>query len=268
MRPLHVGLAGRLATSAGFTTAVGAVLILVVVVGLWESASRAGLLPRILVPAPTAVGASLGLLVRLPRFPIDVGTTTVETLSGFAIGGLLGIGCGVAMVYVSFLRQLLQPYVVAFQVVPKVTLAPFLVTFFGFGIAPKIVMAAAMAFFPILINTVSGLDSIGEDEQLLMRSLVASRWQTFSKLAWPASLPYIFAGLKTGLTLALTGAIVAEFVSAADGLGALVMKFSSDLNVSLMFAAILVNGLFGLALYGLLELWEFRLVFWKHLRSD
>ena len=262
------GFRWLVACGARHATPFGSVLILAVALLAWEAASRAGLIPRILVPAPTAIALALRVLVGLPRFPADVWTTTLETLSGFAIGAGLGIGVGLSMVYVRFLRRLLQPYVVAFQVVPKVTLAPLFVTFFGFGLLPKVVMAVVMAFFPVLVNAVTGLESVGEDETQLMRSLVASRWQTFSKLAWPAALPYIFAGLKTGLTLALTGAIVAEFVSAADGLGALVMKFSSDLNVSLMFAAIIVNCLFGLSLYAILEFWEHRLVFWKHISGD
>jgi len=142
-------------------------------------------------------------------------------------------------------------------------LAPIFITWFGLGIESKIVMAIAISFFPVVINTVVGLESVEEHAMLLMRSLVASRRQIFWKLAWPAALPSIFAGLKTSLTLALIGALVAEFVTAKDGLGTLIITFSFELKVYLVFAVIVVVSVLGLALYGIMEYFDRKVVFWR-----
>jgi NitT/TauT family transport system permease protein len=149
---------------------------------------------------------------------------------------------------------------------PKVVLAPIFITWFGFGIESKIVMAIAISFFPVVINTVVGLESVEENAALLMRSLAASRSQVFWKLAWPTALPSIFAGLKTSLTLALIGALVAEFVTAKDGLGTLITTFSFELKVYLVFAVIIVVSLLGLVMYGLMEYLERKIVFWRRSR--
>src|SRR5207237_3770122 len=136
----------------------------------------------------------------------------------------------------------------------------------GFGMESKVVMAIAISFFPVVINTVVGLESVEENELLLMRSLVASRGQVFWKLAWPTALPSIFAGLKTSLTLALIGALVAEFVTAKEGLGTLITTFSFELKVYLVFAVIVVVSVLGLVLYGIMEVLERKIVFWRRSR--
>src|SRR6266545_4310964 len=193
---------------------------------LWEFVSRAGLVAPIILPPPTRVWDGL---VILPLF-----------------------------------KEVVYPYVVAFQVMPKVVLAPIFITWFGLGIESKIVMAIAISFFPVVINTVVGLESVEENAMLLMRSLVASRRQIFWKLAWPTALPSIFAGLKTSLTLALIGALVAEFVTAKDGLGTLIITFSFELKIYLVFAVIIVVSVLGLALYGIMEYVDRKVVFWRH----
>jgi NitT/TauT family transport system permease protein len=170
------------------------------------------------------------------------------------------------MVNVRVFKEVIYPYVVAFQVMPKVVLAPIFITWFGFGMESKVVMAIAISFFPVVINTVVGLESVQENELLLMRSLVATKSQIFWKLAWPTALPAIFAGLKTSLTLALIGALVAEFVTAKEGLGTLITTFSFELKVYLVFAVIVVVSLLGLLLYGIMEFLERRIVFWRRSR--
>jgi NitT/TauT family transport system permease protein len=236
---------------------------LVVIVAAWEVASRARILPAIVFPAPTRVWEGLILLLTAEWFPQHVWVTTVETVLGFLFGSAAAILLGILMVYNRLLRSLLQPYVVAFQVMPKVVLAPLFITWFGFGIESKIVMATTIAFFPVVINTVLGLESVDENEELFMRSLVSSKRQVFLKLAWPTALPSVFAGLKTAMTLALIGALVAEFVTAKEGLGALITTFSYELKVHLVFAAIIVVSALGLALYGLMEWLDRRIVFWR-----
>jgi NitT/TauT family transport system permease protein len=241
-------------------------LSLVVLLAVWEMVCRAGLVSPIVLPPPSRVWDGLVILFTAPWFPQHVWLTTLETLLGFLIGGVAAILLGIVMVNVRIFKEIIYPYVVAFQVMPKVVLAPIFITWFGFGIESKIVMAIAISFFPVVINTVVGLESVEENAALLMRSLAASRSQVFWKLAWPTALPSIFAGLKTSLTLALIGALVAEFVTAKDGLGTLITTFSFELKVYLVFAVIIVVSLLGLVMYGLMEYLERKIVFWRRSR--
>jgi len=238
-------------------------LSFVVVLVLWEGVSRAGWVAPIVLPPPSRVWDGLVILFTASWFPQHVWLTTAETLIGFVIGGVTAILLAIVMVNVRLFKEVVYPYVVAFQVMPKVVLAPIFITWFGFGMESKIVMAIAISFFPVVINTVVGLESVEENASLLMRSLVASRRQIFCKLAWPTALPSIFAGLKTSLTLALIGALVAEFVTAKEGLGTLITTFSFELKVYLVFAVIIVVSVLGLVLYGLMEYLDRKVVFWR-----
>ena len=238
-------------------------LSFVVLLVIWELVARAGMVSPLVLPPPSRIGYGLVILFTADWFPQHVWLTTAETLSGFLIGGVAAIALGIVMVNVRLFKEVAYPYVVAFQVMPKVVLAPIFITWFGFGIESKIVMAIAISFFPVVINTVVGLESVEENELLLMRSLVASRGQVFWKLAWPTALPSIFAGLKTSLTLALIGALVAEFVTAKEGLGTLITTFSFELKVHLVFAVIIVVSVLGLALYGIMEYLDRKVVFWR-----
>src|SRR5256886_8532065 len=202
---------------AGVFSPRGFVLILII----WEVVARGGVVSPLVRRARSRIWDGLLILFTADWFPQHVWMTTAETLIGFFIGGIAAIALGILMVNVRIFKEIIYPYVVAFQVMPKVVLAPIFITWFGFGIESKIVMAIAISFFPVVINTVVGLESVEENASLLMRSLVASRSQVFWKLAWPTALPSIFAGLKTSLTLGLIGALVAEFVTAKDGLGTL-----------------------------------------------
>lgn len=239
---------------------VSFILLLVI----WEMVSRAGLVAPIVLPPPTRIWDGLVILMTAPWFPEHVWLTTAETLIGFVVGAVAAILLAIAMVNMPLFKEVAYPYVVAFQVMPKVVLAPIFITWFGLGIESKIVMAIAISFFPVVINTVVGLESVEENAMLLMRSMVASRRQIFWKLAWLTALPSIFAGLKTSLTLALVGALVAEFVTAKEGLGTLIVTFSFELKAYLVFAVIIVVSVLGLVLYGIMEYLDRKIVFWRH----
>ena len=239
---------------------VSFILLLVI----WEMVSRAGLVAPIVLPPPTRIWDGLVILLTAPWFPEHVWLTTAETLIGFVVGAVAAIVLAIAMVNMPLFKEVAYPYVVAFQVMPKVVLAPIFITWFGLGIESKIVMAIAISFFPVVINTVVGLESVEENAMLLMRSMVASRRQIFWKLAWLTALPSIFAGLKTSLTLALVGALVAEFVTAKEGLGTLIVTFSFELKAYLVFAVIIVVSVLGLVLYGIMEYLDRKIVFWRH----
>ena len=229
----------------------------------WEAIVRGFSISKIVLPAPSAVALAFWESAREGELHWHLAVTVYEVLAGFVVGSAGGLILGFLIALSPLLERIFYPYVVAFQVMPKVVLAPIFITWFGLGIESKIVMAIAISFFPVVINTVVGLESVEENAMLLMRSLVASRRQIFWKLAWPAALPSIFAGLKTSLTLALIGALVAEFVTAKDGLGTLIITFSFELKVYLVFAVIVVVSVLGLALYGIMEYLDRKVVFWR-----
>jgi NitT/TauT family transport system permease protein len=221
------------------------------------------LVHRVILPPPTEVYDALkGLLSSSFLLP-HVFTTVYETLVGFLIASVTAFSLAILLSNSTFLRGMLYPYIVTFQVLPKVALAPIFITWLGFGLSSKIGLAAAIAFFPVLVNTVAGFESVSEGSRLLMRSLVATRRQIFYRLSLPSSLPYVFAGLKTSLTLALIGAIVAEFEGAKLGLAVLIKSYSFQFKMPLVFAVLIILAVVGLVLYGLMEFLERRIIFWK-----
>lgn len=232
-------------------------------VGLWELLSRTETVDPIILPPATDVGESFVELVQTSFFWENAWVTIQETLIGFAIGCsiafVLGTLVGISRVW----RYAVYPYAVAFQVTPRVALAPLFLTWFGFGISSKIVMAATICFFPVLISVVVGLETVDRDARTLMRSFGASRWETYSKLSLKSSLPYVFAGLKTAMTLALIGAIVAEFVGTNEGLGLLIKTFNFQLNVADGFAVIVALMIIGLILYWIVDFIDRKVVFWR-----
>lgn len=240
-----------------------AVLLLVAITLVWEWASRAGLVHAIILPPPSAVLSALGSLLTSTFLLPHIWMTVYETLVGFVLASAGAFVIAVLLSNFSFVRAVLYPYIVTFQVLPKVALAPIFITWLGFGLSSKIVLAATIAFFPVLVNTLAGLESVSEGSIALMRSLVSSRWQIFVRLSLPWSLPYVFAGLKTSLTLALIGAIVAEFEGAEQGLAVLIKSFSYQFQMPRVFAVLIVLGALGLLLYGLMEYLERRIVYWN-----
>lgn len=236
--------------------------LLVFVIGAWDLSVRLGLVHSIILPAPADVGLAFTSLITAEFLPSHVWATFSETLAGFGAAASSGFLLGSLLVFFAPLRRAVYPYIVVFQTLPKVALAPVFVTWLGFGASSKIALAAAIAFFPVLINTMVGLQSVPEDSMLLMRSLVASRYRVFFSLALPWALPSIFAGLKTSMTLALIGAIVAEFVGARAGLAVLVDAFSFQFKIDSVYAVLILLGAMGLLLFGLVEYIDRKIVFW------
>ncbi len=238
-------------------------LVLVVFVGAWETVSRAGIVNEIIVPPASEVAAALVDLAGEAFFWEAAKVTMIETVAGFAIGSAAAWVLGTLIGMFATARHAFYPPAVAFQITPRVALAPLFLTWFGFGITSKIVMAATICFFPVLLNVIVALQTVDADARTYMRSLGASRWQEYKKLLLPASLPLIFAGLKNAMTLALIGAIVAEFVGASEGMGVLIKTFNFQLDVAEGFAVIVALMIFGLILYGIMELLDNKIVFWK-----
>ncbi len=254
--PARRGLRDRpeLLLSAGF---------LLVSLAVWEGLSRLGVLHEIILPAPSQILEGIWTVVTLEGFPWEIGTTLLEVLVGFLLAVILGVGIGILTGTFELFRKSIYPYIVAFQVVPKVVFAPIFLAWFGFGMESKIVMAAVIAFFPCLINTAVGLRATLEDEVMLMRSYVATRHQIFLKLTLPKALPFIFAGIKTAFTFALIGAIVAEFVGTYHGLGLMIQTFTFALQMPLVFAVIFIISATGIILYALLDYLDRKVIFWR-----
>jgi NitT/TauT family transport system permease protein len=236
---------------------------LLLLIGLWELLSQTGVVNEIIVPPASEVFKALFELLGEDYFWSATWVTVKETLIGFVLGVAGAWILGTLIGMVRFFRLCLYPLVIAFQITPRIALAPLFLTWFGFGITSKIVLAATICFFPVLIAVVVSLDNVDQDGRALMRSFGASRWEEYRMLALPASLPVVFAGIKTAVTLALIGAIVAEFVGASEGMGVLIKTFNFQLQVAEGFAVIIALALIGLVLYGITELIENKLVFWR-----
>ena len=190
-------------------------------------------------------------------------TTLNETLLGFFIGSVIGIFLGYIIAKSKTLEQVLSPYVVAIQTVPVIALAPLIVIWFGFGIESKVVICALIVFFPILVNTIAGMKSIDKNLLRLFKILGANKTQTFLKLEIPSILPILFAGFKIGITLAVIGAVVGEFVGANAGLGYLTIYASGLMDTATVFASLIQLALMGIILYTTICLIEKILIPWN-----
>lgn len=240
------------------------VLVLVAAIALWELAAVQGWINPITVPSASATFGAMVELTTQGYFWEATWVTLQETLYGFVIGATLGLVIGALTGTFQVFRVAIWPFVVAFQNTPRVALAPIFLTWFGFGMTSKVVMAAVICFFPVVINTVAGLASVDDNARLLFRTYGASTSQTFFRLTLPAAAPITFAGIKTALTLALLGAIVGEFVGASEGLGVLINEFNFQLEVALAFGVVVYLAVIGLILYGLIEWVEKKLITWSN----
>ena len=234
-----------------------AVLLLV-----WEFGVRLLKVPEIILPPPTSVIRALISITASGAIFEHLSITMTEVLLGFSIGASVALVLGALIAQFKLVDQLVTPYVVALQAVPKVAIAPLLVIWFGFGIASKVLMTAVIAFFPILVNTVAGLRSVEQDRLDLMTALRATRWQTFKMVRLPTALPFIFAGLDVGVVLSVIGAIVGEFVGATGGLGHLLLVYNADLKIAAVFALLVVLALIGILLHACVGLAQRRIMFW------
>ena len=239
-------------------------LLLVGTLLIWEAAVRALRVPAFVLPPPTRILAALLRGATSGLYLHHAWVTLLETLLGFALGSAVAFVLGTAVAASRTVEYYLYPYVVMFQSTPKVALAPLLVVWFGLGLTSKVVSAALIAFFPLLVNTVAGLRSADGERVDLMRSLGATRVQIYRMLRLPSSLPFVFAGLEVAMVFALIGAIVAEFVGANDGLGVLIQSGNYTMDVAGEFAVLFLLATLGLALNGVIVLVRRRLLFWDH----
>jgi NitT/TauT family transport system permease protein len=204
-----------------------------------------------LVPKPSAVAESFRNNSEILWTNSLV--TLKEVLLGFAVAAAGGLALAVLIVYVPLLKRILYPVIVASQTIPKIAIAPLLIVWFGFGLAPKIIVVFLIAFFPVVIASTVGLRSVDENMLHLVRSMGASGFQAFYKVRLVHAVPSIFSGLKIAITLSVVGAIVGEFVGADAGLGYLLLIANGQLDTPLMFAAVVVLSVMGIVLFAVIS---------------
>ena len=234
-------------------------LVLLLLVA-WELAVHLLQVPARLVPGPSVV---VGELVAQHQILLRHGQATMlAAFAGFFLALALSVPLGILIASSSFAERRIYPLLAAADTIPKIGVAPLLIIFFGFGVLPRILVAFSIAFFPIVLGTVVGLKGMTPELKYLSRSMGASRLQTLVKIALPRALPSIFGGVKIAVTLAVTGAMVAEFVAPREGLGYLLVTSSHQNDGPLMFAAIVGLVALGLGSFAVVDWLERRVLRW------
>lgn len=224
-------------------------VLLVAVVAGWKLVIAVFDVSPYVLPQPEEVLGGIGEVVRSQDFADHLRVTLTETLVGFGIALVLGVGMGAVLGRIHWLERALRPLIVASQVVPKVALVPLFIVWFGFGMTSKIVIVAILAFFPIMLNSLLGVRSVEPGHRDVMRSLNAGRWATFWRLDYHSTLPYVFAGMEIGIVFAIIGAVVGEYLGGNQGLGYLIVVSLNALNAEQLFAVIVILTLLGFLLF-------------------
>ena len=240
--------------------------IALAVLGGWELFCRMGGLPDFILPAPSRI--AIVALGQAPRLLPHAGVTLAEILAGIGLALAAAIPLAVGMHAHRNLERALAPFIIASQAVPGFALAPLLVVWLGYGLTSKILMAGIIIFFPITVSLLEGLKSCDRDYRILFDLMGAGHFQALRKLYWPWALPYFFAGLKVGVSVATIGAVIGEWVGAQQGLGYLMIQANARLKVDLVFAAILWLALMGVGLWSLVGAIEKRCLRWKTAAED
>ena len=222
-------------------------LPLAVAAAVWQLVVYYSGVPEYILPSPVRIASTM---IGSRRLLLDHGLfSLIAIVCGFMAAALTGFTAAVLIAYSRRIEELSEPFIIVSQVVPKVALAPLFLLWFGYGLGPKVVIAASIAFFPVLVNTILGLKSVEREVVELMDSIAASKRQIFWMVRLPNSLPYIFPSLKVAALLSVVGAMVGEFVGSDKGLGYLMVLANTNIETDLLFAAIVAVTLIGLLLY-------------------
>ena len=234
-------------------------LVLALLAGWW-AVTEAELVAPYILPSPAdtwrVTQENAGYLAQ------NTGVTAWETVIGFVIAAVVGVLVAVVMVYSASLEKTVYPLILFAQVIPKIAIAPLFVVWLGFGPSPKILVAVLMAFFPIVISGLAGLRSVDPEILELTSTMGASRFKTFMKIRFPAALPQLMSGLKVAATLAVTGAVVGEFVGANEGLGYVILQANGNLDTAMLFSALIIMSILGIVLFAIIEIAERLLIPW------
>jgi NitT/TauT family transport system permease protein len=240
---------------------------LAALLAIWQAGVTFLDVPTYILPRPMQVWAALksGLFVPLDSptgFYIPIASTLANAAMGFVIGSILGLLIGSLMAEFRTVETVLMPYAFALQTLPKVAIAPLIVIWFGFGNGSKIAMAALLAFFPLMVNSFTGIRNTEPERIDLMRSLSASRLEIYAQVKLPSAAPFIFAGLDMAAVYALLGTIVAEFLGAQRGIGVTIVQAQAVTDVAGVFAALIILGALGILLHLIIRAIKRRIVHW------
>lgn len=221
---------------------------------VWQITVMSLRVPAVILPTPLQIAAEV--FRALPILLVQAVPTTLDSLLAFSLAAVLGIGLAVVITYSPLLRDTLYPNLVVFQLIPKIALAPLFVVWLGISSESRVAFAAFVSFFPIVISAAVGFANTEQATLRLCRSLTASEWQSFVAVRFPFALPAIFSGLKIAMTMAIIGVIIGEFISAKAGLGFYILYAGGRMETSLIFAALFVLCVIGIALFGAVALAE------------
>lgn len=224
-------------------------ILILCLIAAWEWGATYFNWSALLLPAPSRIGYTLYQGFVTGYFWPHIAATTFEVVVGLLVGIMIGLAAGILLAQSSFVQAVFMPYLLASQVIPKLALAPLLTLWLGFGVLPMVVITALVCFFPILENTLTGLQQVDKNKVDLFRLLGANPWQTLWRLRLPSGMPTILAGVRIAVVLALVGAIVGEFIAANKGLGALIIAAQGSMDTALMFAVLFLITVLGLVLY-------------------
>ena len=240
---------------------IGPIAILIVALGVWEGGVRFFDFPAYILPPPSRI--ALTFITRFPLLASHASATVVEVVVGMLLGTVGGGVLGVLIFNSPIVERAVYPLIIGSQMVPVFAIAPLLVVWLGYGLWPKVVVAALISFFPMTINTRDGLGAATRDQIDLLCTLGASDWQIFRLLRLPAAAPALLSGAKIAVTMSVVGATIGEWVGARSGLGYLMLQSNAMLRVDIVFAAIVMLTLIGLLLFMGLRIIERRVLRWR-----
>jgi NitT/TauT family transport system permease protein len=231
---------------------------------LWELAARLGWANPLFLPPPTAILWSFYVIfIGTGNVWFHLWVTLTEVALGFLAGSVLGIGLAVIVGLNPLVRRFLQPYVIVLEATPRIAVAPLIIAALGFGLTSKVAIVMLVCFFAPFVNTLAGIVNVNREALELFRSLGAGKLQTFTRLMLPDAAPTIMAGLRLAMASALSGALVAEFISANEGMGVLLDRYTASLNMASTFATLLTLTALGFAIFKGMEALDRRLIFWR-----
>lgn len=239
-----------------------ALVIVVMLLGVWEAYVRLFDVQKWLLPAPSVIAITLVNSVSLLSHHTWI--TLLEVIVGFGVALAMGIVLASIVTLSNTLERAIYPFIIASQTVPIIVIAPLLLIWIGYGLTPKVIVVALIAFFPIVVNMVDGLKSVDPDMVRLMRTFGANRWQIFIKVQLPTSLPFLFSAARVAVAISVIGAVIGEWVGSSQGLGYLMIRSKPLFLTERVFAAITILSVMGISLFVLVGVVERLTIPWWH----